>query len=265
MADRYDRAARRARLRLAAIGVVVVAALAAGGVFLVENLGPDHTGDNGHHAAPTPTPRTSSSAGASSASPSSGAPTMLTPAQAKPVKLRKPTGQKNGVSIGFPDDGLGAISAAVYHMDELSLLDDDMLRRQLSTITAHGSEPSIDKAVSDTRALRAAVGLQPSGGMPAGLTISTSVDAVRGKSITPDGQVVQVWMHYSRSATLPDAKPDDRPLRDQTSDVLMIWQDGDWKITTDPQYMAKRTFPLSYDPNSVPARADGWWEVIRED
>ncbi|WP_329492585.1 hypothetical protein OG618_37545 (plasmid) [Kitasatospora sp. NBC_01246] len=259
--QQHERAAKRARLRLIGLGALVAAALTGGGVLLVVNLGGD-SDKGGPLAAPT----SSASATAGSASPSSTeAPGTMTPGKSKPVKLKVPTGQKDGASIGFPKDGLGAISAAAYHMDELSLLDDDMVRRQLTTITAKGSETSIDKAVSDVRKLREAVGLPPSGGTPAGMTVTTNVDAVRGKSLTPDGSVVQVWLHYSRTATLPKAAPDDSPLKDQLSDMIMKWEDGDWKITTDPQYVAKRTFPVAYDPNSRAAWLDGWWVVVRAD
>jgi hypothetical protein len=252
----HDRKARRARLRLAGIAVVTVAALTGAGVLIAQGLG-GHSAQA--HAAPSASAVASAPSSSQSAQP-------MTPARARPVRLDKPTGQKDGSSTGFPHNGLGALSAAVYHMDEYAFLDDEMARRQLTAITASDSPTdAIDKAVSDVRALREAVGLASSGGMPAGLTFSTSVDAVRARSLTADGNVVQVWMHYNRTAVLPNGNADTSPLRDQTTDVIVEWQNGDWKQTTNPIYVAKRTFPAAYDPNSPVASADGWWPVIRED
>ncbi|MFD7905313.1 hypothetical protein ACFV4G_24105 [Kitasatospora sp. NPDC059747] len=260
--DRHDRAARRARLRLIGIGVVAGAVIAVGGVAVVRGMSDD--GKDGKPAAsPTVVPTATASTGpATSASPS--ATKTLTPNTAKPVHLNKPTGQKDGASIGFPRFGFGAMSAAVYHLDELSVLDDDMVRRQLAVTTAKGSEASIDKAVSEVRKLRETVGLPSSGGTPAGMTISTNVDAAQAWALDDDGLVINVWMHYSRTATLPKAASDDSPLKNQLTDVVLIWEDGDWKITTDPKWVAKRFTPAPYNPDSPTSLKDGWLVVIRD-
>lgn len=249
--ESYERKARNARLRLIGIGVAAAAVLGGAGFLVASALG----GHSASHPA----------AAASSPAAPSGAVGPMTPAKGHKVHLVKPAGQKDGSSIGFPHSTFGAISAAVYHMEEYAFLDDIQARRQLEVTTANDSPDSIDQAVSDVRKLRETVGLPPSGGTPAGLNISTDVDAVRITSITTDGNVVEVWMHYSRYATLPNSQVDDNPLKDQTSDVILEWQDGDWKITTKPEYEKKRTFPVAYDPNSSIAWQDGWWQVIRED
>ncbi|MFE3502966.1 hypothetical protein [Kitasatospora sp. NPDC059160] len=260
MLDRHDRAARGARLRLIAIGVVAAAVVAAGGVALVNGLS-----DDGKTTEPNAAPASTApvSPGPTS-SPSPSATRTLTPNTAKAVHLNKPTGQKDGASTGFPRYGFGAMSAAVYHLDELSMLDDDMVRRQLSVITAKGSEDSIDKAVSDVRKLREKVGLPPSGGTPAGLTITTNVDAAQAWSLNSDGSVITVWMHYSRTATLPKGGPDDSPLKDQLANMILQWEDGDWKITTDPKWTAKKGDPMPYNPDSPASAKDGWGVVIRD-
>ncbi|MDH6711211.1 hypothetical protein P3T27_007964 [Kitasatospora sp. MAA19] len=259
MADRHDRAARRARLRLIAIGVVTAAAVAAGSVALVNGL------SDGDNPKPTPAPTVAATVSPGPvSSPSPSATRTLTPNTAKPVHLIKPTGQKDGASIGFPRYGYGPMSAAVYHLDELSMLDDDMVRRQLTVITAKGSEDSIDKAVSEVRKLREQVGLPPSGGTPAGLTITTTVDAAQAWALNDDGSVITVWMHYSRTATLPKGGPDDNPLKDQLANMILQWEDGDWKITTDPKWVAKKGNPMPYNPDSPVSAKDGWGVVIRD-
>ncbi|MFJ8627447.1 hypothetical protein ACIRD3_32030 [Kitasatospora sp. NPDC093550] len=256
--DRHDRAARRARLRLVGIGVVTAAAVAAGSGALLHGLD-----DDGKNTKPGAAPTATTGPGPES-SPSPSATNTLTPNTAKPIHLDKPTGQKDGASVGFPRHGYGPMSAAVYHLDELSVLDDDMVRRQLTVITARGSEGSIDKGVSEVRRLREQVGLPPSGGTPAGLTISTYVDAAQAWALNDDGSVVNVWMHYSRTATLPKGGPDDSPLKNQLADVVLIWEDGDWKITTDPKWVAKRFTPAPYNPDSPTSHKDGWKVVVRD-
>ncbi|MBP0453939.1 hypothetical protein J5Y04_31010 [Kitasatospora sp. RG8] len=259
MLDRHDRAARRARLRLIGIGVVTGAVVAAGGVALLHGL--DDGDDPKPNAAPTAT--ATASPGPTS-SPSPSATRTLTPNTAKPAHLPKPAGQKDGASIGFPRYGYGPMAAAVYHLDELSVLDDDMVRRQLTVITAKGSEDSIDKAVSEVRKLREQVGLPPSGGTPAGMTITTTVDAAQAWALNSDGSVITVWMHYSRTATLPKGGPDDSPLRNQLANMILQWEDGDWKITTDPKWTAKKGDPMPYNPDSPASAKDGWLVVIRD-
>ncbi|MFI9332935.1 hypothetical protein ACIGZJ_36045 [Kitasatospora sp. NPDC052868] len=246
--------ARRAQLRLAAVGLVTAAAVAGGTVFLMHGFSDDHP------AAP-PAPTATATLPSTGPTPSKP-PSTMTPEKGKPVKLNKPTGQRDGASIGFPRNGYGPLSAAVYHLEELSMLDDSMVRRQLTAITAKGSEDSIDTAVSDVRKLREQLGLPPSGGTPAGLTITTNVDAAQAWALTDDGSVVQVSMHYSRTATLPKGGPDDSPLKNQMADVIVKWEDGDWKITTEPQYVAKKTTPLPYKPDSTASWKDGWQMVV---
>ncbi|MFD8706840.1 hypothetical protein ACFV1W_30270 [Kitasatospora sp. NPDC059648] len=256
--DGHLRKARRAQLRLAGLGVLVAGVLVGGGYVAVTHFADDHGG--GQHALP---PVTSSASPGPATSPSASQ-SLLPPSKAKPVHLPKPSGQRDGASVGFPRFGYGPMAAAVYHLDELSVLDDDMARRQLTATTAKGSEASIDQGVSEVRKLREQVGLPPSGGTPAGLTISTNVDAAQAWALNDDGSVVNVWMHYSRTATLPKGGPDDSPLKNQLADVILIWEDGDWKVTTDPKWVAKKFTPAPYNPDSVTSRKDGWQVVIRD-
>jgi len=43
------------------------------------------------------------------------------------------------------------------------------------------------------------------------------------------------------------------------------WQDGAWRITDEPAYVAQRTFPVAYDPDSPFAWRDQWIQVRHED
>lgn len=249
-----DNRRRRARVGLLVAGVLAIGTI--GGGVVVAVLALNGSSDGPSTARP---PTVSDRKGPDRA----GGP--MTPARAKPLQLVAPSGQRDGASTGFPHDSIGAISAAVYRHEELAFLDDAMARRQLEATTSASSPASVDAAVSQVRSLREAAGLPPSGGTPPGLTVRTYVDAVRGRSLVASGDVVQVWMHYSRYAQLPDGSLDQEPLRDQTDDVLLAWEDGDWKITTEPRYRKLRTWPVAYEPDSPYAWRDGWWQVQRAD
>ncbi|WP_228982141.1 hypothetical protein [Streptomyces sp. DH12] len=185
----------------------------------------------------------------------------MTPGKARAVPLLKPTKSQEGAPLGFPKNGMGAISAAVAYWEEYAWLDDAMARRQLQVLVSPDSPQTIDKQVSEVRRIREGVGLPPSGPAPAGVTFTTVVKAVRGTSLTKDGSVVQIWLEYDRYGTKPAGGGDDDPLKDQAIDVIMKWQNGEWRLTEEPQYVQLRTFPVTYDPNSVPARKDGWLRV----
>ncbi|MET9934463.1 MULTISPECIES: hypothetical protein [unclassified Streptomyces] len=253
----HDRKARLARVRLAGIAVLAVGVLAAGGYLAVNTLAGDSTGPGKGSAADQPS------------TPSSPAPTgegsRMTPGKAKAVTLLKSTRSQNGAPVGFPKNGMGALSAAVAYWEEYAWLDDVMARRQLQALVSPDSPQTIDKQISEVRRLREGVGLPPSGPAPAGVTFSTVVEAVRGKSLTQDGSVVQIWLEYDRYATKPEGGGDDDPLKDQSIDVILKWQQNQWRITEEPQYVKLRTFPVSYDPASVPARKDGWLRVAHAD
>ncbi|MFC9817861.1 hypothetical protein ACFVJM_38095 [Streptomyces virginiae] len=251
--DTHDRKARLARVRLAGIAVLTVGVLAAGGYLAVNTLTGDSTSPGGESTAgQSPTPSPTSSAGGDN---------RMTPGKAKAVQLLKPKKSQDGAPLGFPKNGMGAISAAVAYWEEYAWLDDAMARQQLQVLVSPDSPQTIDKQVSAVRTLREGVGLPPSGPAPAGVTFSTVVEAVRGKSLTKDGGVVQIWLEYDRYATKPEGGGDDDPFKDQSTDIIMKWQDGEWRITEEPQYVKLRTFPVSYDPTSVPARQDGWLRV----
>jgi hypothetical protein len=242
---------RKARLTLAALGVLTAGVLVGGGITAAALLGGDDSEQGGGGTKPTVGPS------ASGGSRGSG----RTPEQATKLVLDKPTGQKDGLSTGFPKSPVGAVSAAVHFWEEYAFLDDQKARQQLAAIVSPDAEGYVDEKVSEVRKLREQIGLPPSGGTPAGITFTTTVNAVRPTSLDRTGQVVQVWMNYDQYAVQADGSPDDAPLKDQDADLLLKWQDGAWKITNEPEYWKKRSFPVSYFPDENASYVDGWRQV----
>ncbi|MFD0020310.1 hypothetical protein [Streptomyces sp. NPDC058382] len=257
-----DRNARKAKLTLGALGVLVAAALVGGGLVVYSMVGPDDSNATANKA-PAATPKPSSSESAT------GSGAAMTPEKAKKVPLRVPTGQANGVSTGFPHSPGGAISAAVYFWEEYAWLDDQKARQQLEAVVSPDATGYIDEQISEIRKTREGVNLPTSGGAPAGLTITTTVQAVRGRSLKstdlPRGDVVHIWMSFDRFATTPEKATDEDPIKGDTADLIVKWQDGAWKFTNEPQYWRQRTFPVAYSPDSPYAWRDGWMQVRHED
>ncbi|MET8218094.1 hypothetical protein [Streptomyces hirsutus] len=252
-----DSKTHKARLMLAGLGILVVGVLVGGGVTVATTLGGDDHRPGKSSLAPTtvgPSP------------PSESQQAAMTPDKARKLVLEKPTGQKDGLSTGFSKGPVGAISTAVHFWEEYAFLDDQKARQQLEAIVSSDAEGYVDEQVSEVRKLREKVGLPPSGGTPAGITFSTTVNAVRATSLTGTrGKVVQIWMNYDRYATKADGSPDDEPLKDEDTDLLLKWQDGAWKITNEPEYREKRSFPRAYFPASHISWADGWQQVRHAD
>ncbi|MEU8526629.1 hypothetical protein AB0C77_13715 [Streptomyces sp. NPDC048629] len=254
----HDRNARRAKYALVGIGLLAGVAVTAGAVAAVSVLGSD---DKGATTAKL----------AASASPSNpgGTRKTVTPAKGEPVRLVGATGQRNGISTGFPHTAKGGLSAAVAFVEELALLDDQKARQQLEAAVSPDAPGYVDERLSEIRTLRESVGLPPSGGNPAGITFSTNVEAVRVRTLDaeglPLGDAIHVWMSYDRYATGPDGGPSDNPLKDEETDVIVKWQSGSWKVTNEPALWKQRTTPVAYFPDSPYAWQDGWWQVLHAD
>jgi hypothetical protein len=257
-----DRKTRKARITLAGLGILVVGALVGAGVTAVTVLGGD---DDSRPATASPS-RSTSPAAIGPSSPAESRQAEMTPDLARKLVLEKPTSQADGLSTGFSDGPVGAISAAVHFWEEYAFLDDRKARQQLEAIVSPDAGGYVDEQVSEVRTLRENAGLPPSGGTPAGITFSTTVNAVRATSLTgTEGKVVQVWMDYDRYATQADGSPDDAPLKDEATDLLLKRQNGAWKITNEPEYREKRSFPRAYFPDSNVSWADGWQQVRHAD
>ncbi|MEU1377274.1 hypothetical protein ABZ442_27010 [Streptomyces triculaminicus] len=244
--------ARRARLRLIGIGVTAGVVLTGGAVLAVTTLGGgDH--EKGSMASP----------GASSAAPapSTSSGKRRTPASEYKLRILKSDKVKDAIGVGFPQSDRGAVSAAVRHLQELDLLDDNVAEKQLKAIVSKDSPGTVDKRVSDVRKLRERAGLPPSGGTPPGLSFSTQVNAVRVTSADDTGQVLIIWMNYDRFASLPDKAADNNPLKGETDYAIYKWEDGDWKLTEEPRYTKRVHGPRAYDPDSPYAFQDMWRQV----
>ncbi|MFD5284309.1 hypothetical protein [Streptomyces rubrogriseus] len=246
-----DGKARKARLVLVGLGILTLGVLVGGGVTAGVVLGDDSGGGG---SAPKATAAVSSKPGTTEQS-------EMTPGKARKLELQVPTGQKDGLSTGFSDGPVGAISTAVHFWEEYAFLDDRKARQQLEAIVTPDAAGYVDEQVSEVRKLRERAGLPPSGGTPAGITFSTAVNAVRPTSLDKTGRVVQIWINFDRYATKPDGVSDDEPLRDQTVDLILKAQDGVWKLTNEPEYHEKRSFPRAYDPDSHVSWLDGWRQV----
>jgi hypothetical protein len=251
--------ALHARVRLSVIGVAVVAAVTLGAVAAV-NMGSGHGKPD---AKGTTTPPTAS--GATTATPSAPARKLTPETSPRKIVPLKPREVKNGIGVGFPHTAVGAESAAISYWQDLDILDDGIARRQWTQITSKTSPGTVDKHVTDVRKVREGVGLPPSGGTPAGLSFTTVVKAALMRSRDDSGDVIEVWMFYDRYATLPAAKAaDNAPLTDQEDDLILTWEDGDWRVTEAPQYVDHKYGPVAYDPHSTFAFDDGWREVVSQ-
>lgn len=251
-----DHKARRARFLLIALGFVMVAALAGGALTAFSLM------DGGGSPADKPKASDSSKPKPGPSKPPGG---EMTPEKAKKLVLIPGTGQKGGATRGFPHSPNGGISAVVYFWEEYAFLDDRAARQQLEAVTSPDATGYIEEQVSEVRKLREGVGLPPSGGAPAGITFTTSVNAVRATSIGTSGDVMQIWLDYDQYATKADGGADDSPLKGESIDFIVKWQDGDWKITNEPKYVKQRSFPVSYSPDSPYASRDGWRQVRHDD
>ncbi|MFI7246439.1 hypothetical protein [Streptomyces qinglanensis] len=247
----YRTKARRARLRLIMMGTAATAALVAGGLLAVS------VSDSSPRRAKPASDRAASA----SPAPGKGTYTKYTPATAPPVRLLKPDSAENGIGTGFPHSARGATSAAVSYWQDLSLVDDQAAERQLRTIAASPADPAVRNGVSEVRKVREGVGLPPSGGPPNGITFTTDVKAALIRSLDSRGEVIQVWMVFDRYGTSPDKGTDPEPLRDEVDNLILTWEQGDWKVTEAAKWVRKSTAPRSYDPHGTYAFQDGWREV----
>jgi hypothetical protein len=249
--------ARRARFVLAG-GAVAVAALLVAGGFTAATL------MNGNDAKGQPQPRPSVSVSAGAPRPAANTPEgPMTPEKGNKLLLMKPTGQKDGLSTGFGASPVGGISAVVYFWEEYAWLDDEKARQQLTAFVSKDRPGYVDRKISEIRKGREAIGLAPSGGIPADINFTTVVTAARVKTLKaprlPVGDVMQVWLSYDRFATGPKGGRDENPLRGETQSFVVKVEGDSWKLTD--EFDSLGDFPLAYEPDSPYAWSDGWAQV----
>ncbi|MFF7601202.1 hypothetical protein [Streptomyces mirabilis] len=244
--DPNDGKARKHRLRLLAIGAVAGAALAGGGILAVTSM----VGGNPHSqtdAKPSP-----SADGDRTSEPTSQG-QQFTPATARSIPVLKPKSNANGIGTGFEHSSLGAISAAVSYWQDFDLRDEVIARKQWTSVISEDSPETIDRGING------AVGLSPAGGTSNGG--SAVVKAALERGLNDSGDVIVVWMVYDRLAASGDGGVDDKALTDETTYLILKWEDGDWKVTEQPEYKTKVHGPHAYHPDSKWAFMDGWRRV----
>ncbi|MGW2562265.1 hypothetical protein ACWCXB_24010 [Streptomyces sp. NPDC001514] len=253
---------RRARLVLVGVGVVaaVLVTAAVTGVSALMS-----GGDSPATAQSGARDIAGASAGGTASQRTSTVWPTMTPEKAEKVTLVAPTGQKDGVSTGFPRSALGALSAAVYFWEEFAFLDDHKARQQLTAVVSADSGQVVDARISEVRGLREAAGLPPSGGTPAGITFSTTVNAARPFALDDTGSTMQVWLNFDRYATKADGGNDRSPFRNEDVELVLKWESDAWRITDTAPYSDQRSFPTAYFPTSPYAWRDGWVQVRHGD
>ncbi|MER6256266.1 hypothetical protein ABT224_33445 [Streptomyces sp. NPDC001584] len=254
MPDDFQRQARRARLRLAGIGFVVLAAVAGGTVAFI-----NMSGSGGSQAASGDAKSTISPSANIPSAPAPGA--ELTPATAPKIRLLKPTTTTEGIGRGFEHSAMGARSAAVSYWQDLNIIDDAIARQQWQAITSKDSPDTLDRRVSEVRKVREGAGLPPSGPVPDGVSFSTTVQAMQALGLEESGDVVQVWLNYDVYAVLREKGGDQSPKKGETTVLILKWENGDWRVTDEPRYKSKLKGPQPYHPDSKPAYRDGWREI----
>lgn len=246
--------ARRARRRLIYLALGVALVVVAVGLGVAALTGPDSTNDP-QSARPTPSEPTDDEA----PSPGQSA-DQMTPETAPVYTLVTPRSTREGFSLGFPNDGIGVMSAAVHQWEETPFLDDEKARRHMQLVVSKDTPEHVDEVVSKVRKTREAAGLPSSGAIPKELTVTTTVNAVRSRALTKDSEVVEVWLSYDLHSTVK-GKPTDDPLLGQEESIVLKWESGDWKRTSDPEYVKRGTVPAPYKPDSPTALEDGWRQV----
>ncbi|MCC9707975.1 hypothetical protein E4N62_23580 [Streptomyces sp. MNU76] len=241
-----DSRARKHRLRLLAIGVVAGAALAVGGILAFTSIIGGNTQPQ-TDAKPSP----SSDGDKSSAPPGRGQ--EYTPATARPVSLFKPKSSAKGIGTGFEHSSLGAESAAVSYWQDFDLTDEVIAREQWTAVTSEDSPETIDRGVSGTVGEPFLIAVPKDG--------KTVVKALLSRSLDDSGEVIAVWMFYDRLVPSGEESADNKSLKGETTYLIVKWENGDWKVTEEPQYKTKVRGPRSYHPDSKWAFAAGWRRV----
>ncbi|MFD7495625.1 hypothetical protein ACFV8T_24935 [Streptomyces sp. NPDC059832] len=237
-----DGKVRKNRLRLLAIGAAAGATLAVGGILVVTSI-------MGDDSRPQLDARTSPSPEGDKPSEPPGQ--EFTPATARARALLQPDSTAEGIGTGFEHSALGAASAAVSYWQGFDLRDEEIARKQWTAVTSKGSPETIDRGVSGL------VGAPDWGEVPN--EGSAVVKAILERSLNGSGDVVVVWMVYDRLA----AGGHGESLEDETTYLILKWEDGDWKVTEEPQYATRVGGPRAYHPDSKWAFSDGWRRVAR--
>ncbi|MFG2384603.1 hypothetical protein [Streptomyces avermitilis] len=244
--DSNDSKARKHQLRLLAIGVVAGAALTVGGILAFTSIIGGNT-QTQTDAKPTP------SSGGDKSSEPPGQGQEYTPVTARPVSLFKPRSSAKGIGTGFEHSSLGAESAAVSYWQDFDLGDEAIAREQWTEVTSEDSPETIDRGVSGTVGEPLLIAVPKDG--------KAVVKALLSRSLDDSGKVIAVWMYYDRLVPNGEESADNKSLKGETTYLIVKWENGDWKVTEEPQYKTKVSGPPSYHPDSKAAFAAGWRRI----
>ncbi|MFI9206474.1 hypothetical protein [Streptomyces sp. NPDC053048] len=232
--DQRRRAARR-RLALLAAGVLVAGA----GITAFFVLGSDGSGsgDGRREAAP--------SASAPVAIPSGGSNT--------PTLLPKAKEVKEGVPVGYPHTLEGAISAAAHYTDANDLFTPDAAERQARVI----AEPNMlgmigSYARMSAQEARKSRGLPENGESDTANFYANQSRAYVIDSAEPDK--VTVWLLVDSTISVKGVSENATAVRG----AIMIWADGDWKMSFDTLTGLPDKKPSPETPGSAKAVEAGW-------
>ncbi|GAA0464540.1 hypothetical protein ACFQ2B_40495 [Streptomyces stramineus] len=238
--DQRRRAARR-RLTLLAAGVLAAGA----GVTAFFVLGSDDSGSGGgqHEASP--------SASAPAAIPTGGSNT--------PTLLPKAKEVREGVPVGYPHTLEGAISAAAHYTDANDLFTPEAAERQGKVM----GEPNYTQLIG-TYARMAAQKARQDRGLPESGESDTAnfyANQSRAYSIASAADdKVTVWLLTDSTVSVKGVSKNSTQVRG----AVMVWAQGDWKMSVDTLDGLPERQPKPATPGSPEAAQEGWRALAYE-
>ncbi|UQI49656.1 hypothetical protein M1P56_35280 (plasmid) [Streptomyces sp. HU2014] len=238
--DQRRRAARR-RLALLATGILIGGA----GVTAFFVLGSDDAGSGVGQREAAP------SASAPAAIPSGGSNT--------PTVLPKPKEVKEGVPVGYPHTLEGAVSAAAHFTDVNDLFTPDVAERQARVM----AEPNY-LGMLGTYARMAAQEARKARGLPEnGESDTANFYANQSRAYSIDSAAsdkVTIWILVDSTISVKGVSKNITEVRG----AIMIWAEGDWKMSFDTLDGLPEEQPSPATPGSAQALDEGWRALAYE-
>ncbi len=175
-----------------------------------------------------------------------------------PLRLIKGSRVLDGVRVGFPYSGVGAVSAAVEYWTQIASTLDPRRAALLGRLLADGSWRDAPAQLAQGPVnTRRRLGLPAGGLVPAGVSVVLSPVSYQVRDAAA-GQIT-VLLLADLIITMPKADADTRtgvfPLR-------LRWSTGDWKITA-PDDPGSDYSDLVAEPGTPEAAAAGWQMFTR--
>lgn len=242
LTTQVERGRWRAVAQLVAVGGIV-ALLVAAAVGYRLTRGPDpQTVSQPAGTAGVPAPTTTATTAGTWTGP---------PVSAGPLILPTPARTVRGVPLGYPHSTEGAISAAAHYTEAAVTLDANRAR----TVGELAGAPSYLSAADDFAAnvgvARTQLGVSATG--PTGSAYLTyQAQAYLVLDATPDR--VEVWVLGTADGAGPSTGGDSR-TGPSIARLVMVWVEGDWRLTDNPPTDAPSAAP---EPATPKAYAQGW-------